>query len=227
MTITGALVLYAVLWVLGMLIALPLGLQTQGDTGHQADDTPASTPLNPNLGRKALRVTLRGRRHLGGDLCHNLVRPGNHVRHRLLEPHVKHRARGARILSAPGHPSVLSRVTLLRLMAILSRIGFTSNAQPGSACIDIHTAFRQMCGFSHNKAPYVTINYLNYGQNVAKFTKLNAYLTLSNIQICDFFASIMAKISLTMRRIVVLLGQCSPNVAPVGATVTSEWEKVR
>ena len=58
MTITGALVLYAVLWVLGMLIALPLGLQTQGDTGHQADDTPASTPLNPDLGRKALRVTL-------------------------------------------------------------------------------------------------------------------------------------------------------------------------
>jgi len=59
MTITGAIVLYAVIWFMGMLVALPLGLQTHGDDGTDDDRlTPASSPQNPNLRRKAVGVTV-------------------------------------------------------------------------------------------------------------------------------------------------------------------------
>ena len=58
MTITGALVLYAVFWVMGMLIALPLGLQTHGDAGSTDEITPASSPTNPRLKAKAIWVTI-------------------------------------------------------------------------------------------------------------------------------------------------------------------------
>lgn len=56
MTITGAIVLYAVFWFMGLLVALPLGLKTQGDVGADPD-TPAYTPLNANVRRKMLWVT--------------------------------------------------------------------------------------------------------------------------------------------------------------------------
>lgn len=57
MTLTGAMVLYAVFWFMGMLIALPLGLKTHGDLGTDGDDTPASAPVNANVKRKMVWVT--------------------------------------------------------------------------------------------------------------------------------------------------------------------------
>ncbi|MSU88261.1 DUF1467 family protein [Rhodobacteraceae bacterium 2CG4] len=58
MTITGALVLFAVIWFMGLLVALPLGLRTHGDEGSAGDGTPASSPVNANIRRKMLRVTV-------------------------------------------------------------------------------------------------------------------------------------------------------------------------
>ena len=58
MTITGAIVLFAVIWFLGLLVALPLGLTTHGDTGTNSQDEPAFAPTNANVKRKMLWVTL-------------------------------------------------------------------------------------------------------------------------------------------------------------------------
>ncbi len=57
MTLTGAIVLFAVFWFMGMLIALPLGLRTHGDMGTEDADTPASAPVNANVKRKMIWVT--------------------------------------------------------------------------------------------------------------------------------------------------------------------------
>ena len=42
MTLTGAIVLFAVIWFLSLLVALPIGLNTQGDLGEVEPGTPAS-----------------------------------------------------------------------------------------------------------------------------------------------------------------------------------------
>ncbi|MEO1550884.1 MAG: DUF1467 family protein [Pseudomonadota bacterium] len=58
MTITGAMVLFAVIWFMGLLIALPLNLRTQGDEGEVEPGTHASSPTNPDVKRKMRWVTL-------------------------------------------------------------------------------------------------------------------------------------------------------------------------
>ncbi len=58
MTITGAFVLFAVIWFMALLIALPLRLKTQGDLGEVAPGTPASAPTNPDVRRKMFWVTV-------------------------------------------------------------------------------------------------------------------------------------------------------------------------
>ncbi|MEM8789108.1 MAG: DUF1467 family protein [Pseudomonadota bacterium] len=57
MTITGAIVLFAVIWFMALLIALPLGLVTHGDLDQDGTRTPASSPANLRLGRKLAWVT--------------------------------------------------------------------------------------------------------------------------------------------------------------------------
>ncbi|MCA0042805.1 DUF1467 family protein [Celeribacter litoreus] len=58
MAITSAIVLYAVTWFMTMLVALPIGLKTQGDMGEKVDGTHDGAPANYNPKRKALWVTL-------------------------------------------------------------------------------------------------------------------------------------------------------------------------
>lgn len=58
MTITGALVLFASIWFLSLFVALPIGLRTHGDEGTSDDETPASSPINANIKRKMLWVTV-------------------------------------------------------------------------------------------------------------------------------------------------------------------------
>ncbi|WP_138467527.1 DUF1467 family protein [Poseidonocella sp. HB161398] len=57
MSITSAIVLYAVLWWLTFFVVLPLRLKTQAETGHVVEGTPQSAPTNPHLKRKALITT--------------------------------------------------------------------------------------------------------------------------------------------------------------------------
>ncbi|MHA6324570.1 DUF1467 family protein [Roseivivax sp. CAU 1753] len=57
MTITSAFVLYAVLWFMTFLIAIPIRLQTQGDVGEVVHGTHASSPEHHHLRKKAWITT--------------------------------------------------------------------------------------------------------------------------------------------------------------------------
>ena len=57
MTITAAIVLYAVIWFMTMLITLPVRLRTQGDEGEVLQGTHAGAPANFRLKRTMLIVT--------------------------------------------------------------------------------------------------------------------------------------------------------------------------
>lgn len=57
MTITGAVVLFAVIWFLILYMLLPQGVKSQSENGDVAPGTPASAPSEPMLRRKLLRTT--------------------------------------------------------------------------------------------------------------------------------------------------------------------------
>lgn len=58
MSITSAIVLYAVIWFMTMFVALPIGLRTQGDEGEVIKGTHAGAPANYNPRRKAIYVSI-------------------------------------------------------------------------------------------------------------------------------------------------------------------------
>ncbi|MDC0738164.1 DUF1467 family protein [Cognatishimia sp. SS12] len=58
MSITSALVLYAVIWFMSFLIAIPIRLKTQGDVGQIVPGTHAGAPEHHALKKKALWTTL-------------------------------------------------------------------------------------------------------------------------------------------------------------------------
>ena len=58
MSITSALVLYAVLWCLSFLIVLPIGQVHQHETGEIVPGTPASAPSEARIARKAILATV-------------------------------------------------------------------------------------------------------------------------------------------------------------------------
>lgn len=52
MPVFSALVLFAFIWFLTLLVVLPLRLQTQGEAGTVVPGTPQSAPANLRIGRK-------------------------------------------------------------------------------------------------------------------------------------------------------------------------------
>ncbi|NVO24152.1 DUF1467 family protein [Donghicola sp. C2-DW-16] len=60
MTITAAIVLYAICWFMTLFITLPLKLRTQGDEGEVVPGTPAGAPADFKPKRVALIVTIWG-----------------------------------------------------------------------------------------------------------------------------------------------------------------------
>lgn len=56
MTITGAIILFAVLWFLIFLMILPVRHVSQSEAGEVVPGTPPSAPANAQIGRKA-RIT--------------------------------------------------------------------------------------------------------------------------------------------------------------------------
>jgi len=58
MSITGAIVLFAVIWFVALLVALPIGIRTQEEAGEIVPGTPSSAPENPMMGRKFFWVTV-------------------------------------------------------------------------------------------------------------------------------------------------------------------------
>jgi predicted secreted protein len=57
MSITSAIVLYAVIWFMVFLIVIPIRLQTQGDVGQIVPGTHAGSPEVHNLRKKAWITT--------------------------------------------------------------------------------------------------------------------------------------------------------------------------
>ena len=57
MSITSALVLFAVLWFLTFLVVIPIRLKTQGDVGSVVPGTHAGAPEDHNLKKKAWMTT--------------------------------------------------------------------------------------------------------------------------------------------------------------------------
>ena len=58
MTITAAIGLFSVIWFMGLLIALPVLMQSQSEAGDIVEGTPPSAPVDPMLGKKVKWVTL-------------------------------------------------------------------------------------------------------------------------------------------------------------------------
>lgn len=58
MAITSALVLFAVIWFMLLLMALPMRMKSQEQDGKVVPGTPASAPVNPMIGKKMLWVTV-------------------------------------------------------------------------------------------------------------------------------------------------------------------------
>lgn len=58
MTITGAIVVYAVTWFMVFFIVLPLRLTAQSDTDHVVPGTPPGAPAQEIVGRKARLTTM-------------------------------------------------------------------------------------------------------------------------------------------------------------------------
>jgi len=56
--ITSALVLFAVIWFMLLLMALPMRMKSQEQTGEVVPGTPASAPDNPMIGKKMFWVTV-------------------------------------------------------------------------------------------------------------------------------------------------------------------------
>ncbi len=58
MTIISALVLFWMIWFLTLLVALPIGLQTQGESGDVVPGTPSSAPVDAMIRRKVIWTTV-------------------------------------------------------------------------------------------------------------------------------------------------------------------------
>lgn len=58
MTITAALVLFAVIWFMTFFIVLPLNLTTQGDVGEVVPGTPPAAPAGFVVKRKAILTSV-------------------------------------------------------------------------------------------------------------------------------------------------------------------------
>ena len=58
MAITSALVLFAVIWFMLLLMALPMRMKSQEQDGEVVPGTPASAPVNPMIGTKLFWVTV-------------------------------------------------------------------------------------------------------------------------------------------------------------------------
>lgn len=58
MAITSAIVLFAVIWFMLLLIALPMRMKSQGEDGNVVPGTPSSAPADPMIKKKIKWVTL-------------------------------------------------------------------------------------------------------------------------------------------------------------------------
>ena len=121
MTITAAIVLFAVIWFLTLFVVLPIGLRTQGEDGEVVPGTPSSAPANPRLRRKFFWVTLIAAGDLGAALrLHHLGRR-QRPRPRRLGPDVRRTRRAGCDRNARSKPASI-RATFARIRNSRRRI---------------------------------------------------------------------------------------------------------
>lgn len=58
MSVISAIVLFWMIWFLTLLVALPIGLETQGEAGNVVPGTPSSAPAEPMIRKKMIWVTV-------------------------------------------------------------------------------------------------------------------------------------------------------------------------
>lgn len=58
MAVTSAIVLFAVIWFMLLLMALPLRMKSQEEDGDVVPGTPSSAPVDPMIGKKMMWVTV-------------------------------------------------------------------------------------------------------------------------------------------------------------------------
>lgn len=58
MSITAAIVLFAMVWFMVFFVVLALRFESQADSGHVVPGTPKSAPSTENVGRKARITTM-------------------------------------------------------------------------------------------------------------------------------------------------------------------------
>ncbi|SFR13694.1 DUF1467 family protein [Poseidonocella sedimentorum] len=58
MSITSAIVLFAVIWFMVFFVVLPLRMTTQGEAGEVVPGTHSSSPADARIGRKALITSI-------------------------------------------------------------------------------------------------------------------------------------------------------------------------
>ncbi|MCP5072837.1 MAG: DUF1467 family protein [Rhodobacteraceae bacterium] len=58
MSISAAIVLYAVVWFMTLFVILPLRQKSQEETGDVVPGTPASAPADPQIKRRMVIVTI-------------------------------------------------------------------------------------------------------------------------------------------------------------------------
>ena len=58
MSITSVIVVFATTWFIALLIALPIGIRTQGEAGERVPGTPGSAPVDAMIRKKFLWATI-------------------------------------------------------------------------------------------------------------------------------------------------------------------------
>ena len=58
MSITSAIVLFAMIWFLVLLVVLPIRLKTQGEAGEIVPGTHSGAPDDPQIGKRAKITTM-------------------------------------------------------------------------------------------------------------------------------------------------------------------------
>ncbi|MFO1106220.1 MAG: DUF1467 family protein [Amaricoccus sp.] len=79
MSITAIIVVLATIWFLALLVALPIGVRTQGEAGEIVPGTPGSAPVDAMIRRKLLWATIAAVA-IGGPLCAVIIWSGLSIR---------------------------------------------------------------------------------------------------------------------------------------------------
>lgn len=79
MSVTSVIVVLATIWFIALLVALPIGIRTQGESGEIVPGTPGSAPVDAMIRKKFLWATLAALA-IGVPLCATIIWSGVTIR---------------------------------------------------------------------------------------------------------------------------------------------------